>query len=185
VGVDARTAVKFVLCTHWHDDHIGGISELLFACKNAKFGCSAVLKSTEFLEVVQIFNKHPLIAGSPGLREIQKAFSILRSRDQTPIWAIADRPLLKLVSLPPNARCKLTALSPSDLEFQRFLQAISKLVPHVATTKLRFPSLKPNDISVAAWLRIAPIDNPASTWAVSLYRGAMTLGDYAASLNAA
>jgi len=157
--VDPGSAVKFVLCTHWDDDHIGGMSELLLACRSAEFSCSAALTRTEFLEVVQVFNKRPLITGSSGLSEIQKVFSILRSRNQAPKYAIADRPLLRLITNPPtpNARCELTALSPSSAEFTRFLLAIAKLIPPVGDTKFRFPSLNPNDISVAAWLRIGSL----------------------------
>jgi hypothetical protein len=161
LGVDPGKAVKFVLCTHWHDDHVGGISELLAACNSAEFACSSALTRTEFLEIVQLFNKRPLMTGSSGLSEIQRVFALLRQRRHIPKYAIADLPLLKLVTTPPtpNARCELTALSPSPLEFQRFLQAISKLIPdpNVATTKFRFPCLKENDISVASWLRIGSL----------------------------
>jgi hypothetical protein len=156
LGIDPETAVKFVLCTHWHDDHIGGIAELLLACKNAEFACSSALTQIEFLEAVQIFNKRPLIIDSSGLSEIQKVFVILRSR-KPPKFAIADLPLLRLGTASSVPRCELTALSPTQVEFQRFLQSISQLIPRIGMTKFRCPSLNPNDLSVAAWLRIGSL----------------------------
>lgn len=159
LGVKPATAVKFILCTHWHDDHAAGISELLLACERAQFACSSALTRTEFLEVVQAFNKRPLIAKTSGLTEIFNVFSILRTRGQVPKYAIADLPLLRFPSNPPgpNARCELTALSPSHAEFQRFLHGMAKLVPRATTAKFRFPSPSQNDISVASWLRVGEL----------------------------
>jgi beta-lactamase superfamily II metal-dependent hydrolase len=153
-GVDPATAVKFILCTHWHDDHVGGMSHLLRACESARFACSSALTRTEFLDVVQAFNKRPLIASTSGLTEISKVLSILRARGQVPKYAIADRSLLRLMR--PD-HCELTALSPSDAEFQRFIQGIGKLVPEVAMAKFRLPSPSENDISVATWLRVGSL----------------------------
>ena len=147
-----------MLCTHWHDDHIGGISELLRACTGAVFACSSALTETEFLKVLQAFNKRALIVGS-GLSEIHSVFSILRSRKRPPKFAIADRPLFRLATDPlsPVAKCELTALSPTDGEFQRFSLGISKLMPTEKTAKYRLPSLRQNDLSVAAWLKIGSL----------------------------
>jgi hypothetical protein len=181
IGVDAGAAVKFVLCTHWHDDHVGGLAELLGACSSARFACSSALSRREFLEVVQLFNKRSIFAHSSGLTEIGRVFSILRSRDQTPKYAIADRLLLKLDTFPSsaNARCELTALSPSDREYERFLQGMSKFFPRDPKTKFRLPTVSPNDISVATWLTIGPLNlllgadleehgNPGRGWSAVL-----------------
>lgn len=36
-GVDIENDVKLIVCTHWHDDHIKGISKILEACKSSAF----------------------------------------------------------------------------------------------------------------------------------------------------
>jgi hypothetical protein len=156
LGVDLQRAVKLILATHWHDDHIGGMSELVAACKSAQFACSAALTKDEFLQIVQIFNKRPLIKNSSGLTEIQKVLLELKSRSQIPKFVGADRPVMRLGATKAGTTpiCELTALSPSDREFQRFLEAMGQLVPQAKTTKRRFPSPVPNDLSVAAWLRV-------------------------------
>src|SRR5690348_11162620 len=40
IGVDIRSAVIGVLATHWHTDHVLGISRLFHAASNARFFCS-------------------------------------------------------------------------------------------------------------------------------------------------
>jgi Metallo-beta-lactamase superfamily len=156
LGVDPQRAVKLILATHWHDDHIGGMSELVAACKSTQFACSAALTKGEFLQVMQAFNKRPLIENSSGMSEIQKVLLELKRRSQIPKYVVPDRLLMKLGATEAGTtpRCELTALSPSDREFQRFLQAMCQLIPQAKTTKRRFPSPVPNDLSVAAWLRI-------------------------------
>lgn len=47
LGVDVATAVKLVVATHWHDDHVRGLAETLRACDGASFVCSSVLLSGE------------------------------------------------------------------------------------------------------------------------------------------
>jgi hypothetical protein len=153
IGVDPATAVKLILCTHWHDDHVGGMSDLLRACESARFACSSALTRAEFLEVVQAFNKRPLIATTTGFTEISNVFSMLRARGQVPQYAIADRSLFRS----PDDHCELKALSPSDVEFQRFIESIGKLIPRIAMAKLRFPSPSENDISVASWLSVGSL----------------------------
>jgi glyoxylase-like metal-dependent hydrolase (beta-lactamase superfamily II) len=52
--VDVATRVKLVVATHWHDDHIQGIAEILMAAKNAKFVHSAAYKFQELVRLVQL-----------------------------------------------------------------------------------------------------------------------------------
>jgi hypothetical protein len=54
--------------------------------------------------------------------------------------------------------CEITALSPTDHEFARFLQNVAGLTPQRGITKYRIPSPSPNDISVALWFKIETDD---------------------------
>ena len=42
IGVDASSAVKRVLATHWHDDHIRGLGAVLCECQQARFAMSGI-----------------------------------------------------------------------------------------------------------------------------------------------
>jgi glyoxylase-like metal-dependent hydrolase (beta-lactamase superfamily II) len=52
LGVDVVAAVKVVLVTHWHDDHIRGLSTVVEKCKSARVCYSAALLKQEFLSLV-------------------------------------------------------------------------------------------------------------------------------------
>src|SRR4051812_39012644 len=52
IGVSPE-AVTLVLATHWHDDHIRGLSDVLRACINAQFVFSEMLKQDQFQELVE------------------------------------------------------------------------------------------------------------------------------------
>ena len=54
IGVDPANAVKLICASHWHDDHIGGIADLVQACKSAEFVCSAALSRGEFVELASV-----------------------------------------------------------------------------------------------------------------------------------
>jgi metallo-beta-lactamase superfamily protein len=157
IGVDPATAVKFILATHWHDDHVGGMSELVETCTSARFACSAALCGKEFLKVAIAFNQRPLINNSSGATEIYKTFKALGAKSKIPIHAIADRRILT-IRRASGFDLEMTSLSPSDAEFQRFLMSIPSWFPQAGTTKFRLPSPRPNDVSVVAWIKIGEVD---------------------------
>ncbi|MGC1523037.1 MAG: MBL fold metallo-hydrolase, partial [Steroidobacteraceae bacterium] len=50
LGVDPATSVDWIVATHWHADHVGGIYELVSICSKAQFFCASVLQKREFLK---------------------------------------------------------------------------------------------------------------------------------------
>jgi glyoxylase-like metal-dependent hydrolase (beta-lactamase superfamily II) len=52
LGVDP-SAVALVVATHWHDDHIRGLSTLVDECKRARFYCSAAFRNRALLTLVK------------------------------------------------------------------------------------------------------------------------------------
>lgn len=155
IGVDAATAVQLIIATHWHDDHIRGISKVLEACNNARFCCSSALGKNEFLTMVASFQQRLNIKATSGVQEIDRVFDILESRRQSPVNAIADRTILNIEggqlahSLPVEVR----TLSPSDTQFQLFLAEIASLIPGM-TTKRRSSPQSPNHVSVVTWISL-------------------------------
>ncbi|MCY4287950.1 MAG: MBL fold metallo-hydrolase [Aestuariivita sp.] len=67
LGLDASADVCAVVATHWHDDHIKGLSTILHACTDADFWYSAALTKGEFLAFLAVHDKQPANkAGSRG-----------------------------------------------------------------------------------------------------------------------
>src|SRR4051812_4423421 len=52
--VDPAQAIRLVVVTHWHDDHIGGIGRVFEKASSAKLACSAALTSSEFLTLMRL-----------------------------------------------------------------------------------------------------------------------------------
>jgi hypothetical protein len=126
LNVDLGRDVVFVVASHWHDDHVRGLSDLLLECSAATFCCSSALRDSEFLEAVG--HAATLQDGGQysGLREMRRVFEIIKIRAgfNSVRWPLADRPLyLRSAGKVPTA--KITSLSPSDAEY---FEAMTSLV---------------------------------------------------------
>lgn len=154
IGVDPASSVDLVVATHWHDDHIGGLSDVVEACTNAKFCCSTALSKEEFIAVVTRFDTNSMLAGGSGVRELNKIYSLLPNR--TAAHAMADR---RLLTLPPGHLshghpCELWTLSPSDKQIELFLMGVASLTPLARETQYRIPATDRNDLSVVLWISV-------------------------------
>jgi hypothetical protein len=155
IGVDP-SAVKLVIITHWHDDHIRGISSIVAKCSEARVCVSAALSRREFLASALPYDERPGIVVGSGASEISKVLEIIRLQKRPAIRAFADK---KLMALPPGDTghglpCEIWALSPSDEQFDRSLKEVAKLVPKVRATKIRAPDQGPNHLSVVTWVSV-------------------------------
>jgi len=136
IGVDAAASVRLVLVTHWHDDHISGLRDVVRACKSATFSCSQALRAEEFHSMVDLFNQRHSTRRSSGVREIRAVFDVLIDEDRPPVrMANANKPLLVLQ---PNETghgfpSRVTALSPSDKMIATAMTDIAGLIPGVET----------------------------------------------------
>ena len=148
IGVEPHSAVRLVVATHWHDDHIRGMAKLVDVCENADFCCAAALRREEFLAAIHGHNRRGPFAGSSGVREMHTVFAGLAERERRPIFALADRRFFTSES------CEIWSLSPHDDEFVRFLDSIGTLFPREGETKTRIPDVSPNHVAVVLWIQV-------------------------------
>jgi ribonuclease BN (tRNA processing enzyme) len=160
IGVQPEISVRLIIATHWHDDHIRGLAETLRVCSRAAFCCSNALKKEEFLATVAPYNENINFSGGSGVAEIIEVMKLLKNEQRGPIArAHVDRRILHFPSdkLSHKMQCDVWALSPSDEQYNLFLQEISSLVPAVRQAKKRFPAPSQNHLSVATLVRVGPI----------------------------
>ena len=161
IGVTPSEDVKLVIITHWHDDHIRGMGELVKECANAKVCISSALTDKEFLSTVLPYNENRMLAGTSGVAELAKVLDNLKnnSGQTVPLRAIADRTVLSLD--PKNTGhglpCDVYTLTPTDKQFELFLNMIAHLMPSVGETKYRAPSGSPNHASVVTWVVVGDL----------------------------
>ncbi len=162
LGVGSTERIRLVVATHWHDDHIRGLSGVLKRAANARFGCSVALKEDEFLTLVGLAAES--IDGIEGVAELTAILEQLSSRQAdgqppqlvTPQYAIENRELLNLNDPGRAFPLKIRALSPSDATVHLALQDIAALIPREGDPPNGIPSsASANHSSVVLWVEAA------------------------------
>src|SRR5918996_933708 len=131
LGLSPAEAVRLVIATHWDDDHIGGIGEVVEACVGARVACSAALGMPDIVAFVFEQEAAKGALGS-GLDAFRTLLRVCASRGTTILWAKANLPLHPL---PPGDTPAVIALSPSEDAFER---SIVSLVEAAAQAKSTF-----------------------------------------------
>ncbi len=148
LGLNPAETVRFVVATHWHDDHIRGMGKLVETCNNANFCCASALCKPEFLTAVGAMESGPVSVAGSGMQEFHKVLSLLNKRSSKPIFALANRRIFSQDS------CEIWSLSPSDDEFEAFIKEIGSLLPKERETKRRIAALTPNKVAVVLMVKI-------------------------------
>lgn len=156
IGQNPAECVCIIVATHWHDDHIAGLSDTLEACEKALFCCPNALSKKEFLQLAELYQEAP---GSfpEGTSEIQRALEISAHRSrttQTNMLKFATED--KLIFSSPTVR--LVALSPSDEMNRRALEFMATayaLALSGDTSAGRLVAVRPNDVATVLRLDVA------------------------------
>ena len=151
IGVDPAQAVCLIVATHWHDDHIRGMGQLVETCRSAAFCCAAALCREEFLSVVDTLERRHLTVTGSGARELYQAFERLQKSRSKPTFAVANRRIFR------RDACEVWSLSPNDATIQHFLRTIGNLVPSEGQAKIRIPDRSPNEVAVALWIEAGDV----------------------------
>lgn len=160
LGCDPSAAVKLIVATHWHDDHVRGLSKVVTRCQKALFSCSNALTSEEFLAMIDAFNRQRMVKGGSGVREIHTIVSHLAEAKRAPIrFASASRPLLHIdaASLQHGFAARVASLSPSDREYELALRHMAQLIPTAGMTQYRCPAPDPNLTSAVVWVEVGSV----------------------------
>lgn len=68
IGVESSHAVKLIVASHWHDDHVRGLSTIVETCRSAQFCLSSALRAKEFLTLIAAYSKRTMMVSS-GIKE--------------------------------------------------------------------------------------------------------------------
>jgi len=143
IGVDFAKQVSHVIATHWHDDHIGGLSEVVDCCEFADFCCAMALRGEEFLGFAAVYAETDPAPSARSTQEIIKILEILEQRGKKPKFLLTDTLIRKT-----EKNVKVFALSPSNERVASFLSRLAEKIPELGTTRTRMGDMRPNDISV-------------------------------------
>lgn len=148
--VDVAKDVALIVASHWHDDHIRGLSRIVEACISAKFVCPAAMVGKEFLALGETYAAQNL-EGMSGAKEFIRIHALLANR--TLIHAIANR---RLLSVGPSGKfssnVQLFSLSPTDSVMGKFLKLATSLIS--PRTSPKTIAITPNHVAVVLQLLI-------------------------------
>ena len=156
IGHNPASAVRLIVATHWHDDHIRGLAEVVRTCEAADFYCSSALCTTEVLTVI---GTQAAYTQSSGARELHDVLTSLEQRSAVsgpPLirWAGAERVLFQQHLIDERTESTVLSLSPSDASVTRAVRAIGRLLPKQGDSPRHLPAPSPNDTAVVLWVRI-------------------------------
>lgn len=156
MGVDPAKSIRRILATHWHDDHIRGIAQLLKACPDAGFIMSGALQGDQFFRLVLEVNaSNRLVSGSSSAQEFADVLEILESR--TSPAAIASPCMYaqdgsRLYAGGYRGTSEVWSLSPSASTITNAMKTLASKLVTPGKSK-RFRPHSPNDVSVATLVR--------------------------------
>lgn len=150
LGVDVGRQVKLVIATHWHDDHICGLGNLLTHASSAEFACSNALLSPHFFKLVAADEEIKCVAATSGTSEFAYILQVLargsRSKRGPDHWASGGSTLFRG---PSPVDVEVIALSPSAQTVSDAHGALAKaMFPQLQGRKSPLLSVSPNASSV-------------------------------------
>lgn len=151
-NIDADfSKVILIICTHWHNDHIKGLSKLLSQCPKSEFCFSAVDDLKKFLLLCELDHEKTLKGTKSSTDEFAKCLKIISGRGSH--FTRAQSNLLINSTQENDCRFELFALSPSPKTMSDFNTEISQLITEFGTRNTAIISKSPNDKSVALLMK--------------------------------
>jgi beta-lactamase superfamily II metal-dependent hydrolase len=115
----APTQVCLILATHWHSDHVDGLSEIVHSCPSVQFVCSNALRVDEFKALLARFlrpDSERIRAPLIEIRSILQTYGERRKNDRhhpAPVFAQARLLLYRIEDVAGCGPLEIWSLSPS------------------------------------------------------------------------
>lgn len=154
LGLDIAKAVKLVVVTHWHDDHIRGAAEILERATSAHVAWSAKYDDDAFFRAVETARESRI--HKTGLDEMSRMLSTLmdrrlpRQRKESvgPIWASEGTRLFSRDKSQGIQHAEVMSLSPSHGTQTLAMHEFKGLLPDAGEPQRRAVRVTPNQRSV-------------------------------------
>lgn len=148
IGVNYVERIRWILASHWHDDHVKGISKIYEACPNARFICSQALEKKQFLILLQKSSLSGAKLGS-GMEEFRSIFQQIQENSSPLVRAIQDRTLINLT----EGDIEVYSLSPSDAAIAAFEESLAELITNTGINTSISSTMGPNHTSVVTVIK--------------------------------
>lgn len=113
IHVNIKEQLSYVVCTHWHEDHILGLSKLIEECSNnTVFAFSCADDRQKF--IFEMLEKFDFKGKSKNLKELRQSLSLVNEKGIKIKRVQQDQLIFN------NNGTECFALSPSSIEIERF-----------------------------------------------------------------
>lgn len=153
IGVDAASQVKVVLASHWHRDHVMGLSEVVRECVSADFWTSAAFREQELLRMTRRTGKLKLTRHN-AFAEFHDVMERLSVRSDgfggLPVVRLASAgKMIYRATRSGEPKVVVEAISPSDRDVLAAMTALSALVPGSGASEFAVREPQPNEAAIA------------------------------------
>lgn len=148
IGKDPNS-INLIVASHWHDDHIKGISDI-YDSSNCRFSISQALPREYMAKLISLDEFKE--SENSGLNEFGNVIRRSIEREAPLIRAIQDRPLLELNT--DECFIKVSALSPSDKSIEVFEQELAQILNDAYDMNLACKKISPNHSSIVLLIQI-------------------------------
>ncbi len=153
IDVNPAEAVAKVVVTHWHDDHISGLSEIFEECVNAEFVCSVAQRDRDFLTFIYTYDEARMMRRT-GVKEFRRVLDLLAKRSASVIWAVEMRRIYHRIEPQNTLKATVWALSPSDRAVTLAKQSIAELLPKANTVQRAAVPTDPNFFTIVLFIEV-------------------------------
>lgn len=156
IGVDSG-AVRWLVATHWHDDHVRGFGDLVAACPNAKVAHAVALEHDEFLGLV-VISEDLMISGTSGVGEMRQTIEVLAASGRGKAIPVgADRRLDQASAGAGRPSFQIWSLSPSDAAVLAAVTQFAEWAASPGDAKKAVPRPKRNPSAVALLVSVGEV----------------------------
>ncbi len=124
LGVQVERSVKLIVVSHWDDDHVRGIAEVVRSCSAADLSCSTGLTEREFNKFVERISVGAAATERGNVGEFRQVLDVMEARGKPVKCATPGRVLL--------GSPKVMSWSPSDHEYMLFQRFVAEQLPTAA-----------------------------------------------------
>jgi hypothetical protein len=156
LGVALASEVELVVATHWHADHVKGISQIVEECRTAEVALSSAFTSRQFRTLIGLLRGSE--EGDDVAAEYAKVLELLDSRARAGrpsvpavAWTFEGRQLVPAAGLR-GKRASVQALSPSNDSTTMTLGAVSGLVPMPGSRRRPIAWRRDNHGAIVLWV---------------------------------
>ena len=150
-------SIVLIVASHWHDDHIRGLSEIIGHEPKAKFALPSALTREEFLTLTSSLGAKTSIRQSSGVKEFREILKTIKEKKQKNRISFS----IENTILFENSRSdiRITALSPSSQAVQKTFSEIADLLAETKENpnRKKASTSSPNHFAIVLHVKIGNI----------------------------